>query len=85
MIFLAAPDVLTGRRNRNNSTTTLEEMKKFFSSGEMLVGDDSSEEEVEQNRSETKEVKMRENDFKEKWEMALKYRCSLSKENIKQS
>ncbi len=45
MIFLAAPDVSTGRGTRNNTTTTLEDMKKFFSSGEMLV--DSSEEEVE--------------------------------------
>ena len=45
MIFLAAPDVSTGRGTRNNTTTTLEDMKKFFSSGEMLV--DSSEEEDE--------------------------------------
>jgi hypothetical protein len=60
MIFLAAPDVSTGRRNRNSTITTLEEMKRFFSSGEMLVGDDSSEEEVEHV---TKEVRMKENDM----------------------
>ena len=47
MIFLAAPDVSTGRRTRNSttSTSTLEDMKRFFSSGEMLV--DSSEEDDE--------------------------------------
>jgi hypothetical protein len=59
MVFLAAPDVSTGRRTRNSTTSTLEDMKRFFSSGEMLVGD-SSEEEVEHV---TKKVKMKENDM----------------------
>ena len=60
MIFLAAPDVSTGR-GRNTTRTTVEDMKAFFPSGEMLVPDEVFEEEVatdeqHKNRKETKEV-----------------------------
>ena len=60
LIFLAAPDVSTGRR-RNTTRTTVDDMKAFFPSGEMLVPDEVFEEEVatdeqHKNRKETKEV-----------------------------